>query len=92
MLTLTLTSRYSTHTYTHTHTHTHTRTHTRYRFCAADSHDAHHEYFTYHFGVGGPWDKLCGTDYAGSELQKRNVRKAEAEVQKVLKAGDAKND
>jgi len=58
--------------------------HSGYTFCAAYSHDAHHEFFNYHFGVGGPWDKLCGTDYDGSYLQLRNQKKRSIEAKKSM--------
>mgnify|MGYP000495028702 CR=1 FL=1 len=37
------------------------RGHSGYHFLGADSHDAHHEFFNYNFGVGPVCDRLFGT-------------------------------
>jgi len=47
--------------------------HSGYYFLAAKSHDAHHEFFHYHFGVGGPWDWLCGTGVPAALQKKQGV-------------------
>lgn len=51
--------------------------HSGYTFLGAEDHDNHHEFFNYHYGVGGLWDAICGTNYIGSELWEKNQRKKE---------------
>eukprot|EP01134_Creolimax_fragrantissima_P006886 CFRG6886T1 len=46
--------------------------HSGYTLFGATHHDLHHELFHYNFGAGlNIMDKLCGTEYKGSELWKK---------------------
>jgi len=43
----------------------------RYAFLGATEHDAHHEFFDTNYGVSLFMDKLLGTHFEGSDLQKK---------------------
>ena len=45
--------------------------HSGYRFMGATDHDLHHEHLFCNYGVGLFMDKLLGTEYEGSELQRK---------------------
>jgi sterol desaturase/sphingolipid hydroxylase (fatty acid hydroxylase superfamily) len=63
----------------------------RYAFLGAEEHDAHHEHFDANYGVSLFMDKLCGTHFEGSALQRR-VNEARARKAHKEKAACPKSD
>lgn len=57
--------------------------HSGYSFLGGVSHDQHHEFFDINYGTSVFMDKLLGTEYEGSELQKKvEAKKAKALAKK----------
>jgi sterol desaturase/sphingolipid hydroxylase (fatty acid hydroxylase superfamily) len=57
-----------------------------YPFFGALDHDAHHEHFDVNYGVGVFMDKLFGTMFEGSELEKKVLARQNRDSSKKNKS------